>query len=47
MNERWRSGSASYRVPDDVIQTRAYEIVTMAEREVKAFIVSVILCYSS
>lgn len=47
MNQRWRRGSAAYRVPDEVIQTRAYEIVTMTERDMKAFIVSAILCYSS
>ncbi|MCL4499209.1 MAG: hypothetical protein M1335_03070, partial [Chloroflexi bacterium] len=39
MNQRWRNGRASYRVPDEVIQTREYEIVAMAtEREVRAFI---------
>ncbi len=41
------SGLRSYRVPDEVIRTRAYEIVTMTESAVKAFVVSAILCYSS
>lgn len=41
------AGSDSYRVSNEVIQTRAYEIVTRTQRDVKAFIVSAILCYSS
>jgi hypothetical protein len=39
MNQRWRTGRSSYRIPDEVIQTRHYEIATMAtEGEVRAFI---------
>lgn len=39
MNQRWREGRASYRVPEEVIRTRDYEVVTMAtEREVRELI---------
>ncbi len=39
MNQRWRTERSSYRIPDEVIQTRHYEIATMAtEGEVRAFI---------
>lgn len=39
MNQRWKMGRASYRVPEEVIRTRDYEVVTMAtEREVRELI---------
>lgn len=39
MNQRWRNGRDSYRIPDEVIRTSDYEIVTMTtEREVRHLI---------
>lgn len=39
MNQRWRERRTSYRVPEKVIRTRDYEVVTMAtEREVRELI---------
>jgi hypothetical protein len=39
MNQRWKKGRASYRLPEEVIRTRDYEVATMAtEREVRELI---------
>lgn len=39
MNQRWRNGRDFYRVPDEVIRTSDYEIVTMTtEREIRQLI---------
>lgn len=39
MNQRWWLGRTSYRVPDEVIDPREYEVATLAgEREAKEFI---------
>ncbi len=39
MNQRWKNRRSLYRIPDEVIQTKEYEIATMAtEREVRELI---------
>lgn len=41
MNQRWRNGRASYRPPDETINTRDYEVAPLArDREAKQFVVA-------
>lgn len=37
-NQRWRGRRDSYRLPDEIINTRLYEVAPIPEREAKAFV---------